>query len=299
VKSGNLEKYYQLLTDFKFLEAKINHPEFGVQGLIEDYDLVNELTQPPLVRGECVSLSPEKIKILTLIQGALRLSAHVLAEDKTQLVEQLWGRLQWFEVQEIQAMLEVAKQRKTNWLRLLIPSLTTPGGRLRRTFTGHSDSVNAVAITPDGKQVISGSRDNTLKIWNLDTAEELFTLTGHSNLVRAIAVTPNGKWVISGSEDNTLKIWNLDTAEELFTLTGHRDSIYSVAITPDGKRVISGSRDNTLKIWDLSSGKVMASFTGESRLYCCAVAPDGLTIVAGERTGRLHFLHLEGTEAQP
>ncbi len=93
VNSGNLEEYFQTLTDFKFLTKKINHPELGVQALIADYDLVEEPPQPSLVRGENISLSPEKVKALKRIQGALRLSAHVLAQDKTQLAGQLLGRL--------------------------------------------------------------------------------------------------------------------------------------------------------------------------------------------------------------
>ena len=65
-------------------------------------------------------------------------------------------------------------------------------------------------MTPDSKQVVSASIDTTLKVWNLETAEEVFTLTGHTNWVNAVAVTLDGKRVIFGSRDNTLKIWNLE-----------------------------------------------------------------------------------------
>jgi WD40 repeat protein len=162
VQSGNLEKYYNLLTNFQFIAEKINHPEFGVDALINDYDLVDDpevLTNP--------EYNPHKVRALKLIQGALKLSAHVLSKDKTQLVEQLLGRLMSFEMPEIQAMLEVAKQWKTTpWLRPLTSNLTPPEGRLTRTLTGHSDWVYAVAVTPDGKHVISGSKDSTLKVWH-------------------------------------------------------------------------------------------------------------------------------------
>jgi hypothetical protein len=81
-------KYFKLLSDFEFLTQKIEHPEFGVQALIEDYDLIDapEATTDP-------EYDPENIKTLKRIQGALRLSAHILAKDKTQLAEQLLGRL--------------------------------------------------------------------------------------------------------------------------------------------------------------------------------------------------------------
>ena len=193
VNSGNLEEYFQTLTDFKFLAEKVNHPEFGVQALIEDYDLIEEPPQPPLLRGENVCLTPEKVKTLKRIQGALRLSAHVLAKDKTQLAGQLWGRMQGFDVQRIQQLLSQAKQSKSTWLRPLTPSLTSPGGRLLRTLKGHSDSVYAVAVTADGKQAISASRDKTLKLWDLATEEQLRTLKGHSWWVNAVAVMADGK----------------------------------------------------------------------------------------------------------
>jgi WD40 repeat protein len=328
LKSGQWEKYYKILSEFEFLSQKIEHPEFGVQALIADYELIDTSEESP---------NAEKVKALKLIQGALQLSAHILCKEKTQLAEQLLGRMQGFEVPSIQVLLEVAKQRKqTPWLRPLTASLTPPGGRLLRTLSGHSysvnavalsldgtkvisgsgdhtlkvwsldtqeerltlnghsDRVNAVAISPDGTKVISGSTDSTLKVWHLDTGEERLTLNGHSDRVNAVAISPDGTKVISGSTDSTLKVWHLDTGEELLTLKGHSFSVDAVALSPDGTRVISGSDDHTLKVWHLDTGEVIASFTGDSPLFCCAFAPDGMTIVAGDALGRMPFLRLEG-----
>ncbi|MEH2295548.1 MAG: hypothetical protein V7K31_21260, partial [Nostoc sp.] len=252
IKSGNLEKYYQTLTDFDFITAKINHPEFGVQPLIEDYDLIDHREM-----SNNSEYNFKKGTSLKLIQGALRLSAHILPMDKGQLASQLHGRLlNQKMLEEIQALLAKINQKTTiPWLCPLTPSLTPPGGRLLRTLKGHSDSVNAVAITPNGQQVISASFDKTLKVWNLATGEELFTLKGHSDSVNAVAITPNGQQVISASFDKTLKVWNLATGEELFTLKGHSDSVNAVAITPNGQQVISASFDKTLKVWNLATGE--------------------------------------------
>jgi WD40 repeat protein len=302
-KPGHLEKYFQLLTDFNFLAEKIHHPEFGVQALIEDYDLIDELPlgreEPPqpsslklrLVRGENISLNPEQVKTLKRIQGALRLSAHILAKDKTQLVGQLWGRMQCFDVPEIQQLLSQAKQSKTTWLRPLTASLTSPGGRLLRTLAGHSDWVSTVAATPDGKRAISGSWDHTLKVWNLETGEELFTLIGHTSYIGAVAVTSDGKKAISGSW-NTLKIWNLETGEEVFTLTGHGNSVSAVALTPDGKLAISGSDDKTLKIWNLETGEEVFTLTGHGNsVSAVALTPDGKR---GQDSQSLEFVQWGG-----
>ncbi|MEG4342289.1 WD40 repeat domain-containing protein, partial [Microcoleus sp. A003_D6] len=278
VKSGNLEKYYQKLTDFNFLMAKIQHPEFGVQALIDDFNLVDAskaVTYP--------EYNPEKVKALNLIQAALWMSADILDADKTKLAEQLLGRLLYFEMPQIQAMLEVAKQWKAApWLRPLTPCLTPPRRGLLRTLTGHSNSVNAVAITADGKRAISGSGDNSLKVWDLTTGDEQFTLKGHSYSVNAVAVTADGKGAISGSSDNTLKVWNLTSGKEEFTLEGHSDWVNAVAVTADGKMAISGSFDNTVKVWDLTTGKELFTLKGHSdSVNAVAVTEDGKQAISG------------------
>ena len=289
VESGNFAECYQTLTDFDYLEAKIKRPEFGVQALITDYDLIDE--------SKVVTHSDDnshEVETLKLIQGALRLSAHILAEDQMQLAGQLLGRLLSFPQPGIQALLAQAKQWQDDpWLRPLTPRLTPPGGRLLRTLKGHSNSVTALALTPDGKRVISASNDNTLKVWDLADGKEVLTLKGHSLWVKAVALTPDGKRVISASSDSTLKVWDLADGKKVLTLKGHSDSVTAVALTPDGKRVISASRDNTLKVWDLADGKVITHFTAESPIYCCAVAPDGITITAGDDSGQIHFLELK------
>ncbi|MEA5559477.1 WD40 repeat domain-containing protein, partial [Nodularia spumigena] len=108
-------------------------------------------------------------------------------------------------------------------------------GAEKFTFKGHSYWVNAIALTPDGNTVISGSDDNTIKIWDMTKPKTgffgfiyerirsrlKFTLTGHSSFISAIALTPDGKTVISGSRDKTIKIWDVETGAQKFTLTGH------------------------------------------------------------------------------
>ncbi|BAY98624.1 WD-40 repeat protein [Tolypothrix tenuis PCC 7101] len=250
VKSGKLEKYYKTLTDFDFITAKINYLEFGVQPLIDDYDLIDDveiLTHP--------EYNAKTVKALKLIQRALDLSKHILERDKTQLAAQLWGRLQCFQLPEIQAMLVSAKQSENTWLRPLACSLARPTGQLLRTFVGHGSEVKSVAITPDGKQVISGSSDNTIIIWDFKTGQKLFTLEGHTKPVIAVAVTPDGKRIVSGSEDTTLKVWDLYTAKEICTLNGHTSVVNTLAITSDSRKVISGSEDATLRVWNLKTRK--------------------------------------------
>ncbi|MFM6843266.1 MAG: WD40 repeat domain-containing protein [Dolichospermum sp.] len=111
-----------------------------------------------------------------------------------------------------------------------------------------------MAVTPDGKTVISGSDDQTIKIWDLGTGEEKLTFKGHSNSVNAIAVTPDGQTLISGSRDNTIKIWDLTTGNEIATFTGE-SPILSCAVASDGVTIVAGEASGRLHFLRLQ-GKV-------------------------------------------
>ncbi|MBD2492862.1 WD40 repeat domain-containing protein [Nostoc sp. FACHB-280] len=290
VKSGKLETYYQTLTDFDFLVVKVKHPEFGVQALIEDYDLIDEWADI-----DHPEYNSEKIKIIKLIQAALQLSAHIVAVDQNQLASQLHGHLLDKKIPVVQALLIKSKQQTiTPWLCPLTANLISADSSLLRTLTGHTASVNVVAITPDGKQVISASSDKTIKVWNLAKGKELVTLTGHKGGVTAIAVTPDGKQVISGSFDQTLKVWNLAEAKELFTLDGHEDRINAITITPDGLKIISASDDKTLKVWELQTGKPLFTFRKHTGgINDIAITPDGLRVVSASYDQTLKVWNLE------
>ncbi len=124
------------------------------------------------------------------------------------------------------------------------------GVTLRRVLRGHSGEVYALAVTPDGRQVVSGSQDKTLKVWDLEIGSELRTLSGHSGAVWAVAVTPDGRQVVSGSGDKTLKVWDLETGSELHTLSGHSDWVNAVAVTPDGQRFRNEAESEGGSSWE-------------------------------------------------
>ena len=119
---------------------------------------------------------------------------------------------------------------------------------------GHLSPVNSVAISPDGKYIVSGSIDKTIKIWDIKTGECLKTLEGHSLSVESVAISLDGKYIVSGSRDTTIKIWDIKTGECLNTLEGHRYDVNSVTISQDGKYIVSGSYE-TIKIWDIKTGE--------------------------------------------
>jgi WD40 repeat protein len=222
------------------------------------------------------------------------MSAHVLSRDKSQFFGQLLGRVfegnHWLR----EAIEPHAQAVREPWLRPMRPTLMAPGGALLRTLEGHAGDVTSVAITPDGRRAVSGSRDKTLRIWDLRSGKTLRALEGHVAQVLDVVLTSDGKRAVSAGYDNTLRIWDLERGEVLRTLEGHADVITNVAVTPDGKRAVSAAYDHTLRIWDVERGEVLhiLQCLGEER-YSVAITPDGQRAVSASNDKALKIWEIE------
>jgi WD40 repeat protein len=151
----------------------------------------------------------------------------------------------------------------------------------KQTLTGHNSVVNSVAVLPNG-DIVTGSSDNTVKIWDLKTGNEIKTLIGHNGAIRSVAVLPNGD-IVTGSKDNTVKIWDIKTGNEIKTLIGHNGAVRSVAVLPNGD-IVTGSWDG-IRIWSLGAGgEVKQTFSHTGPVYSVAVLPGG-DIVTGSYDG--------------
>ena len=167
----------------------------------------------------------------------------------------------------------------------------------------HSDHIYSVAITPNGKKVVSGSNLKPIKIWDIESGECLKTLEVYSGWINSIAITPNGKKVVLGSRNGTITIWDIESGNKcLQTLEGHTGTTsYSVtvavAITPNGKKVISGSDDKTIKIWDIESGECLQTLEGHTgTIYSVAITPNGKKVVSGSRDETIKIWDIESGE---
>ncbi|WP_405180961.1 caspase family protein [Nocardia sp. NBC_01377] len=153
------------------------------------------------------------------------------------------------------------------------------GGKKRSTatprhvqthLTGHIGAVFTLACTEiDGRPVaVTGSGDQSVRVWDLWTGQQLTHLTGHTGWVDAVACTEiDGRPVaVTGSNDHTVRVWDLSTGQQLTHLTGHTDTVYAVACTEiDGRPVaVTGSYDDSVRVWDLSTGQQRAHLTGHT-----------------------------------
>ena len=283
---GYPDELMATLSDFSFIHAKIvaDTPE----SLLQDYDLA-------ITAGRLGSVRENTLR---LVQGAIRLAALVVGTDISQLASRLTGGLLGWDQPEITTLLDaIRRAQRDPWLRPLNPALARAGKALLLTVEGHRGGVWAVAVTPDGRRVVSGSEDSSLRVWKFETGEPLHTLAGHTGSVRAVAVTPDGRRVVSGADDNTLRVWDLETGQTLRTLEGHTGGVCAVAVTSDGRRLISGSWDKTVRLWDLGTGTCEATLTGHMEgVTSVAVTPDGRLAISGswDKTVRLWDL---GTRA--
>jgi WD40 repeat protein len=159
-----------------------------------------------------------------------------------------------------------------------------------KTLRGHLDYVFRAAFSPDGQRIVTGSWDQTAKVWDAASGRELLTLKGHHARIHSVAFSPDGQRIVTGSWDQTAKVWDAANGRELLTLKGHREQVLAVAFSPDGQRIVTGSHDRTAKVWDATSGNLLRSLEGHrAAIVPVAFSPDGQRVVtgSGDRTARV------------
>lgn len=172
----------------------------------------------------------------------------------------------------------------------------TATGKLVRQMDGHRDSIYALALSPDGKTLATGSYDQKIILWNAASGEVIRTLTGHNGCVHDLAFRPDGRILASASADRTVKLWDAATGERRDTFTQSLKEVFTLAFSPDGKRLAAGGVDNRIRVWEISSEArettnplLQARFGHDGAVLKLVYAPDGRTLLSSgdDRTVKL------------
>jgi hypothetical protein len=158
-----------------------------------------------------------------------------------------------------------------------------------RRCDGHIGPVYSVALSPDGRRVVSGGADNTVRVWDTRTGKEIKRLEGHTGRVWGVAFSPDGRQVASGSFDGTVRVWDVATGREK-RIGKHKDYVRSVAFSPTGQRLVSAGDDRMVYLWEVVAADELQAFRGHDHfVWSAAISSNGRHILSGslDKTVRL------------
>ncbi len=158
-------------------------------------------------------------------------------------------------------------------------------GRVEALLKGHQSVINALAFSPDGRLLISGSCDTTAIVWDVATARAKQRLHGHKDHIYAVGFTPDGQRVVTGAHDHDLRLWRIADGVEIAHMTGHGDTVMSLAVAVDGT-IASGDSNGEIRLWDGKTGafrKVLVQ--RKTEVGSLSFSPDGKTLLSGVGRG--------------
>ena len=177
----------------------------------------------------------------------------------------------------------------------------TLGEAIGEPLRGHTSWVTSVSFSPDGKRLVSGSWDSTVRIWDAESGEAIGKpLRGHTSWVMSVSFSTDGKRLFSGSWDNTVRIWDAGSGEAIGEpLRGHTNWVLSVSFSPDRKSIASGSVDKTIRIWDAKTSKAIGEpLRGHTDwVRSVSFSPDGKHVASGSDDKTIRIWDAESGEA--
>lgn len=177
-----------------------------------------------------------------------------------------------------------------SWKKLWIWYLNT--GEICHSYEAHDSWILSVAISSDGKKIVSASADKTIKIWNLSPWRLDHTLKEHTSWVNAVTITPDNKTIVSGSADKTIKLWNLQTGKSRQTIKNEQELgiVLSLKLDSTGNFLFCGSANNNITIWNLNSNTLVQILEEHSDwVQSLATIPTENSLLSGSRDGTIKY----------
>jgi hypothetical protein len=159
-----------------------------------------------------------------------------------------------------------------------------------REFTGHTDSIYALAFSPAGDKLVTASYDKLLILWDVASGKELHTLKHHTGAVFSAAFSPDGKSLVSAGADQTVKLWSVETGQRILTLTEATKVLNTVAFHPKGHEIAAGGVDKMIRIyeWNGTGARLKRStFAHDAAILSLVYSPDGATLFSGSEDRRI------------
>jgi WD40 repeat protein len=167
-------------------------------------------------------------------------------------------------------------------------------------LSGHQGPVNSVAFSPDGRYIVSGSNDGTIRLWDVHSSEMILgPLNCHFRYISSVAFSSDGTRIVSGTGDSiysslksNIRLWETHTGNQVLgpLLQGHKEPVTSVMFSPDDTHIVSGCVDGTVRVWDLRSRTTINQFEGHTgAVNTVAFSPDGTRILSGSKDQTVRF----------
>jgi WD40 repeat protein/serine/threonine protein kinase len=187
------------------------------------------------------------------------------------------------------------EQKEVRILLERVQSGAHPLVRCLRTFSGHTGSVTSVCLSADGRFALSGSDDQSVRLWEVASGQCLRTFSGHTDWVASVSLNADGRFALSGSLDNTLRLWEVASGGCLRTFSGHASSMTSVSLSANCRWALSGSSDKTMRLWDIASGQCLHTFEHTDLVTSVCLSADARLALSGslDKTMRLWELPQE------
>jgi len=162
------------------------------------------------------------------------------------------------------------------------PVQTTNTSEASKTLQTISFSIRGMAISPDGRELISGFADMTVRAWNLDSENCETIHSCHTDSILGISISSSGSFVVTGGADSLIVVWDLKNNCLIHKIRGNHGRIHDVLVTADNKKIISASSDGSLRLWDVKTGKSEKRFKGHAgEVLCVTVDPTSNYLYSG------------------